>query len=482
MELTDEQKDIIESSSIILEPNIITKINACAGSGKTSTLKEIALHNPDKKFLYLAFNKSIAEESKKKFPENVDVKTIHSLAFAYIKRKYGNINLVNSYRTFDIAGFFPGRTNEELYFILKDFKNFCRNSSKLHEIINQQVVELWGLIESGQMPMCHDFYLKSYQLEVNKDLDRRYDVVMLDEAQDTNWVMLSIFLNNKCAKILVGDTFQNIYGFNETVNALEKIQSNFEFALSKSFRSTQNILDYADFFLAKFSNKQRKTMVSGVENKKHTIKNKAFIARTNSSIITFIDKLIKEKKNLEEYKLLKEPSSIFKPVFNIIYFREYKLEKLDKDFAFLKNFNNLEELEEYIDQTYDIELRLALELSKKNIDFCSLEKVAKRLYNNRNPEIVNYIINAHLSKGLEWDEIELQNDFPDLEGMEIELNQLLRIKKTREASNIESSLEQELNLFYVAITRAKYVLKDLSCNSMMISRIEKQKESNKTKI
>ncbi|MCW1356323.1 hypothetical protein OLQ17_09785 [Campylobacter jejuni] len=106
MELTDEQKDIIESSSIILEPNIITKINACAGSGKTSTLKEIALHNPDKKFLYLAFNKSIAEESKKKFPENVDVKTIHSLAFAYIKRKYGNINLVNSYRTFDIAGFF----------------------------------------------------------------------------------------------------------------------------------------------------------------------------------------------------------------------------------------------------------------------------------------------------------------------------------------------------------------------------------------
>ncbi|MCW1356324.1 UvrD-helicase domain-containing protein [Campylobacter jejuni] len=369
-----------------------------------------------------------------------------------------------------------------MYFILKDFKNFCRNSSKLHEIINQQVVELWGLIESGQMPMCHDFYLKSYQLEVNKDLDRRYDVVMLDEAQDTNWVMLSIFLNNKCAKILVGDTFQNIYGFNETVNALEKIQSNFEFALNKSFRSTQNILDYADFFLAKFSNKQRKTMVSGVENKKHTIKNKAFITRTNSSIITFIDKLIKEKKNLEEYKLLKEPSSIFKPVFNIIYFRECKLEKLDKDFAFFKNFNNLEELEEYIDQTYDIELRLALELSKKNIDFCSLEKVAKRLYNNGNPEIVNYIINAHLSKGLEWDEIELQNDFPDLEGMEIELNQLLRIKKTREASNIESSLEQELNLFYVAITRAKYVLKDLSCNSMMISRIEKQKESNKTKI
>ncbi|MPB31793.1 ATP-dependent helicase, partial [Campylobacter fetus] len=70
-----------------------------------------------------------------------------------------------------------------------------------------------------------------------------YDYILFDEAQDSNAVMLSIFLNNVCKKILVGDTFQNIYGFNQTINALETIEADFHLNLSPNYRSTQEILD-----------------------------------------------------------------------------------------------------------------------------------------------------------------------------------------------------------------------------------------------
>ena len=56
MNLTQEQLHIIELSKN-LKPNEILSIQACAGSGKTYTLKQIALENSNKRFLYLAFNK-----------------------------------------------------------------------------------------------------------------------------------------------------------------------------------------------------------------------------------------------------------------------------------------------------------------------------------------------------------------------------------------------------------------------------------------
>ncbi|HDZ4981279.1 TPA: UvrD-helicase domain-containing protein, partial [Campylobacter jejuni] len=84
-------------------------------------------------------------------------------------------------------------------------------------------------------------------------LVKKYDFILLDEAQDTNSIMLDIVLNNNCSKILVGDTFQNIYGFNQTINAIETVQADYKKILSKSFRSKQEILNYADYFLLKYT-------------------------------------------------------------------------------------------------------------------------------------------------------------------------------------------------------------------------------------
>ncbi|OPX18911.1 MAG: hypothetical protein BZ151_12040 [Desulfobacca sp. 4484_104] len=76
--LTDEQRAIIAA----LPHHKSIKVYALAGTGKTTTLKAIAQAYPKAKMLYLAFNKAIADEAKSKFPPNVEVRTVHSLAFS----------------------------------------------------------------------------------------------------------------------------------------------------------------------------------------------------------------------------------------------------------------------------------------------------------------------------------------------------------------------------------------------------------------
>src|SRR5262245_31565319 len=55
------------------------KINAYAGSGKTSTLQLLA-HSTPRKGQYLAFNKKIVFDSRGKFPSDVDCATTHAMA------------------------------------------------------------------------------------------------------------------------------------------------------------------------------------------------------------------------------------------------------------------------------------------------------------------------------------------------------------------------------------------------------------------
>ncbi|BEJ76142.1 UvrD-helicase domain-containing protein [Campylobacter jejuni] len=462
MELTIEQIEIIELSKKMNKSEILI-INACAGSGKTFTLNEIALANPNKKFLYLAFNKNIVEDMKKKAKKNIDVKTLHSLAFSFVRKKIGKMNFINSYTIFDIEKFFPNQTSEELFLILKDFNDFLINDEK--EFKNNYIKKLWNLVLTRKLDFIHNFYLKYYFLyEESKNLVKKYDFILLDEAQDTNSIMLDIVLNNNCSKILVGDTFQNIYGFNQTINAIETVQADYKKNLSKSFRSKQEILNYADYFLLKYTKKNKVKMTSNISNKeKNEIKNKSYIMRTNAGIIEFLDK-IKYDKNIEQYCLLKNPDDIFQLVFDILNFRSNRFSYISKRNSFLLNFNSMLELKNYAKEAFDNNLNRVLILIDEKYDFKVLNALAIKLYNKKNKEnIFFYITNSHISKGLEWDSVELYNDFPNLNKLQNEIKKEKNLEKKQE---MEFFLEQEVNLFYVAITRAKFKLLDKSENKI----------------
>jgi len=86
--LTAEQNEAVDAA---LELPPVLRIEAFAGSGKTSTLAAIAtalaFEAPDTgSGLYLAFNRAIADDAQGVFPPTVEARTIHSLAYGAMIR------------------------------------------------------------------------------------------------------------------------------------------------------------------------------------------------------------------------------------------------------------------------------------------------------------------------------------------------------------------------------------------------------------
>src|SRR5438093_5102785 len=63
-------------------------IEAGAGTGKTSTLRLLANAAPQRRGIYVAYNRAIADDAKRSFPPNVTCATAHSLAFRAIGRAF----------------------------------------------------------------------------------------------------------------------------------------------------------------------------------------------------------------------------------------------------------------------------------------------------------------------------------------------------------------------------------------------------------
>src|SRR6185369_17576236 len=74
-----------------------TVIKAVAGSGKTTTIVESMKYIPPGfSTLFVAFNKSIAEELKKKAPRGVEVSTLHSYGLKAITASLGRLRIENN--------------------------------------------------------------------------------------------------------------------------------------------------------------------------------------------------------------------------------------------------------------------------------------------------------------------------------------------------------------------------------------------------
>ena len=87
--LSEEQQLIVDLISS--KKNII--VDACAGSGKSTTVLSIASAYPDKKILLITYNHSLRKEMQEKVKEidikNIQVHTYHSLAFSTYSKDAG---------------------------------------------------------------------------------------------------------------------------------------------------------------------------------------------------------------------------------------------------------------------------------------------------------------------------------------------------------------------------------------------------------
>ncbi|MWV62865.1 AAA family ATPase [Helicobacter saguini] len=477
--MSEEQLEIIECAKNMQNGEIL-KINACAGSGKTTTLVAIAESMPNERFLYLAFNKNVVLEARQKFPPNVDVKTLHALAYASVIAPH-DYEVGHELKVHDLQEIFNDnfRNKRKRWSkwadLLKDIKTYL-NSKEIvpNDDIKPYVKELFRLMKEREIPYTHSFYLKEYQWKKNKNL-HIYDYILLDEAQDTNDNTLNIFLDNPCKKILVGDSNQNIYGFLDTINALLIVESNYEKYLTNSFRTPQSILDKANFFLKKYANLKynMKSMANFID-----IKTMVILTRTNARIIEYV---IKEMENdTKNINLLKNPDEIFECSIALLNFQNN--EELSKKYAFLNSFQDLYKIKEYAEATYDNELKFAYELVNKYNDriYDALEYAKSFLFNNLDSK--SDILSAHSAKGLEWDSVVIASDFDDINTLKTRLSKAIAVKQKdkEKIKKYKQYLVQETNLYYVALTRTRVSCQDLTSNNKFYEKCLESEKQSKT--
>jgi len=479
MDLTKEQYDIINSTGNI-------KINAVAGSGKTTTIIEYAKARPrSSKILYLVFNKSAKLEAKKKFAEqelfNVKIETAHSLAYKHIvTRSNYKIKPQGSYKIHEIVEILKLKGNGEKHteYIIANHINkfmsyFCNSDkkkvqeldyikiitepkaeafvSKYYDYIEKHTRLLLSKMDKGEIEITHDFYLKKFQLTYPQ-LD--YDFILFDEGQDASAVMLDVFFRQRATKVIVGDTHQQIYGWRFAVNSLEKASFK-ALNLSTSFRFSQDIANLAIDIL---NWKKIIGIETGVEilgkGVPKGVKTKAIIARTNLGLLVKAIEYITEKKeikgiyfegNINSYIYADEGTSLY-DVLNLHNNKHF----LIKD-KLLKGMKDVEELEEYIEKTEDAQLGMLVEIVKEygnKIPKIIKEIKEKHVGDDNKAQAEMIFSTVHRCKGMEYDSMQIVNDFITEEKLE----KLIRDKK----NDIDTAkLNEEINLLYVAVTRAK---------------------------
>jgi superfamily I DNA/RNA helicase len=247
-------------------------INAVAGSGKTTTIVE-ALKRVKGTSIFLAFNKSIAEELKSR---GVNARTFHSLTYMPVTKSKGTHNvdvdklkkLVKTLFSYDESRVY-GLFCQKLVGLARQAGFGClvtESKAAWEDIIDHYNLDL----DNEGADMDKAIEMASYLLQMSNksslvDFDDllyiavkdnvslpKYDFIFVDEAQDTNAIQRAILhkiMKPNSRIIAVGDPAQAIYGFRGAdSNSLDLIKSEFkavELPLSISYRCPKSVVKYA---------------------------------------------------------------------------------------------------------------------------------------------------------------------------------------------------------------------------------------------
>lgn len=520
-------------------------VHAFAGSGKTTTLVEYARRNPHLRFLYLAFNRAIADEARSKFPPNTECKTFHSLAYplaVWYKRGGKKMHYGDKLRTHEVAKYVgKSKSDPVLGKALVTLKNFMVSAAEeigmahvpeqLGRCSASDVIDCAKLVwdsmksrEADSVPLSHAGYMKMYQLQhprldIDTSLNRKklgFDILLLDEAQDVGPVMFDIvFRQENCAKILVGDSHQQIYNFTGAMNILDNIGKRVPShllthrRLVRSFRFGPEIAMMANRILdikresalvvgAKESFPDRKciflakkleqnipllhissNLIGNREEKREQV---TILVRTNASLVLALFQILSTKDNWPHI------ARYHSPRVSIVGGAESL--KLDQvmDFVRLINGDYAEIKDKYIrsfisrasdPDRHPLEIITSIAESQDDFETLSRIEIAKRHGDNigyllhrlqqadvhGNEHVADFVLStAHKSKGLEWDNVVIWSDFQSLSCAWFSGNKhtcltpsegagaFYEINEMGEAVKIDPD---EINLVYVAITRAR---------------------------
>ena len=137
------------------------------------------------------------------------------------------------------------------------FKNFLHQQA-IDWVLSKIKTELAEKNKFTFDDLINQFYLVRTNTKLQEQLRMKYDVVFLDEFQDTDQKQYEIFkeiFQNDLEKIVfyIGDPKQSIYGFrkadlNTYFNAKTSIDSSRRFEMNVNFRSSQKYIDALNTF------------------------------------------------------------------------------------------------------------------------------------------------------------------------------------------------------------------------------------------
>lgn len=457
---TEEQEEALQA----FRTGEDLKINAFAGSGKTSTLALLA-RDTRGAGLYVAFNKACVRDAKQRFGSNVTCQTLHATAYRSLRSQFKKDKLAGKLNPNIVLSHFPLQpfdcglsklSDKQLASLaLATFRRFAHSGeteirriqlprlgqiavlppSVLHEltaIIHGLVAAMWKKMSDrcSEMPLGHDGYLKYWALQ-KPVLD--VDFILLDEAQDTNDVVIDLLARQKSQVVYVGDRHQQIYEWRGAVSALEKVSTPIECSLTKSFRFGSGIATLANVILRRMGEEKQ---IVGNERVHSTVgaaaNPDAIIARSNGAVLAAVMATLESGATPYVEGGTNDLKKLISGVFDL---REKGFSTVPEFFG----FTTWEEVVEYSETEYGQELATFVRLVE-TYGAGPLWHLIKRVAEDPAEAAVT-ISTTHKAKGREWESVRLEDDYVQAESDEE--------GKPREPS------AEEMRILYVALTRAK---------------------------
>ncbi len=482
MQLTPEQERILQTDG-----NLV--INAVAGSGKTTTLIAYAGTRPaQSRILYLAFNRTVRAEAQQKFAaaglSNVTVATAHSLAFDYVVKR-SNYQVVAGYKSYELCGLLGIDTGDRhTDFIIgnhvgKFISYFCNSAvlkvqqlnyadvisdakakifvDNFYSLIEQFTREALAKMDKGEIAITHDFYLKKFQLSQPV---LPYDYILFDEGQDASGAMLAVFLQQPAIRVITGDVHQQIYGWRYAVNSLQQVDFPM-YPLSSSFRFDEEIALVANKLLGwkKHLQQPPAVKITGAGQPGGMVHTRATLGRTNFSLLLNaiaqwqqggLSKIYFEG-NISSYTFAEEGASLY----DVLSLYNGKTGAI-KD-KLIADMGSITALEAYIEKTEDHSLGIMVEVVKEfGNRLPGLISELKSNHTTVKEEADMIFSTVHRCKGMEYDEVTLLKDFITEEKLKQYIAQSGGDAMTPVMHN---RLAEEVNILYVAVTRAKQRLR-----------------------
>ena len=460
-------------------------IGAVAGSGKTTTIVQaVKLIPKNQSVLMLAFNKSIAEELNTRINlPNVEVKTFHSLGFAAYRAVHGAKVKMDNNKLFrlidDLASnsdLTPGE-KAGLGYVSKIVK-LGKSAGIGTAILENTEDNWWNLIEHHDvggrdegidigeiLPICQEILFRSNQMKSLIDFDdmiyspvqqnlkfKKYDWVFVDEAQDCSatqrWILNALMkLNSRL--IAVGDACQAIYGFRGADStSLQSIGDEFKavtLPLSISYRCPRAVVAEAQKIVSHIeaSETAPEGSVSRLDKFSEDVfsSSDAILCRNVAPLVKFAYGLISRgvPVNMMGRDIGKGLITLIKNMKakDIVSLDEKLTEWSDNEISRLASKQGNESKIESITDKVDC-IKIFISQSTPGMTISQLISKVEAFFSDE-PNGNLTLATCHKSKGLEWHKVFILDEhrfFPKW------------AKK-------DWMIEQEKNLKYVAITRAK---------------------------